>query len=79
MLRRILKWFVESHRPLHLLGGLAIGLCAGSPEAALYCATIAGACLELKDRQWGGRWDNVDLVATVVGGAIAALIHALLR
>lgn len=67
--------FPTSNRPKHLLGGFVVGLCAGSPYAALYSAAIAGACLEFKDYEHGAGWDNLDLTATIIGGALAAILH----
>lgn len=51
--KQILTTFRQSNRPKHLLGGFLIGLCAGSPYAALYSAAIAGAALEFKDYEHG--------------------------
>ena len=33
---------------------------------------------EFKDRDWGGKWDWLDIVATLIGGAIGQLIQVLI-
>lgn len=76
--KQFLTTFRQSNRPKHILGGFVVGLCAGSPYAALYTAAIAGACLEFKDYEHGAGWDNLDLTATIIGGAFAALLHLIL-
>jgi hypothetical protein len=34
--------------------------------------------MEYKDRAWGGRWDWLDLIATLMGGLIGQIIQILL-
>jgi len=41
--------------------------------AVLGCATG----MEFKDRQWGGKWDWLDWLATMLGGLIGQVLQAL--
>ena len=77
-MKRVIKWLGTSNRWKHLVGGAAVGAVGAliaSPLAGFYGAVAAGAAMELKDRQWGGRPDIVDFVLTVAGGAVALLIN----
>lgn len=69
----IAEFLKESNRWKHLAGGFAVGLLALHPLGALYGAAVAASCLELKDMLWGGRWDWLDWVFTVAGGAVASV------
>lgn len=77
-MKKIIEWFKNSHRWLHLLVGLLIGFGAMS----IYCAAYAGIGVavtsELKDKLWGGLWDWIDFVLTVAGVAIGYVIHRLI-
>jgi len=74
-MKKIIEFLKISNHGYHLVGGFTIGIFAFSPYCALYAATVAASCLELKDRLSGGRWDWVDWGLTVVGGAAAATIE----
>lgn len=76
-MKRVIKWLGQSNRWKHLAGGAAVGAVGAlivTPAAGLYGAVAAGAAMELKDRQWGGRPDVVDFLLTAVGGAAGLLI-----
>lgn len=67
----ILRWFRQSHRWQHLVGGVLVG--AGAND--LYCATYAGigvaGALEFKDWQSeGSRPEITDFLLTVAGVAV---------
>ena len=64
-----MNWIKESNRPKHLLYAI--------PAGALFVAGLA-AGMEFKDRDWGGKWDWLDIVATLIGGAIGQLIQVLI-
>ena len=68
-MNKFFNWFKESNRWKHLLGGTLIG--AGAND--VYCAAYAGigvaSALELKDKLWGGKFDFIDWLITVVGVA----------
>lgn len=71
---KLVDWLKESNRYKHLIGGVAVGLVGGSFWAGLYAGLVGASCLELKDRQWGGRWDWTDWGVTAVGAALASLV-----
>ena len=33
--------------------------------------------MEFKDKQWGGKWDWLDIAATLIGGLIGQVIQTL--
>jgi hypothetical protein len=77
-MNKIIMWFKTSNRWKHLLGGLLIGMGAND----IYCAAYAGigvaAALELKDRQWGGKWDWTDFGLTTVGTVVGQCIRMMI-
>ena len=77
-MKKIVDWFKESNRWKHLLGGILIGLGADDWYCAAYTGGGVGAAMEFKDRQWGGKWDWVDLVLTFVGSMIGHGIRQLI-
>lgn len=60
-----MSWIIESNRWKHLIGGFVLGL-----FLTFLCSLGAAGGMEFKDRQWGGSWDWLDFVATVLGGII---------
>lgn len=66
-------WITESNRDKHLLYAIpsafigtilfAIGLAIG---------------MEFKDKQWGGKFDWLDLIATLIGGIIGQILQILI-
>lgn len=78
-MKRFLRWFRESNRDKHFLGGVVIGAGADS----VYCAAYAGAgvasVLELKDKMWGGKWDWLDWGFTVAGVAVGYSLRLLTK
>ena len=77
-MKKIIDWFKDSHRWLHLLVGLLVGFGANSLYCALYVGFGIAATSELKDKLWGGLWDWWDFVLTVVGVAMGYVIHGLI-
>lgn len=66
-----MKWLKESNRWKHLVGGIVIGvLSLGNWYTALLAGGGVSSALEFKDRLWGGKWDWIDWICTVVGTAI---------
>lgn len=78
-MKKIINWFKTSNRWKHLVVGCAIGLFATD----IYCASYAGVATafgsELKDKQWGGKWDWIDISITLAGVAIGVGINYLIR
>lgn len=60
---------MKSNRLYHFVGGFLVGLVIGAPASA-----AVGASMEWKDRQWGGRFDWVDLALTALGGIAGHLV-----
>lgn len=77
-MKKIIDWLKDSHRWLHLLLGLLIGFGAMSVYCAAYAGIGVAVTSELKDKLWGGLWDWVDFILTVVGVAIGYVIHGLI-
>ena len=77
MINKVIEWFKTSNRWKHLVGGILIGLGANS----IYCAAYAGigiaSALEFKDKLWGGKWDWIDWLLTIIGVAIGYSIRFL--
>ena len=68
-----MKWLIESDRWKHLIGGFILGL-----FLTFLCAFGCGGGMEFNDRQWGGKWDWLDLLATCIGGAIGQTLQLLI-
>ena len=66
-------WLKESDRQKHLLYAIPIGL-VFTILAVLGCAFG----MEFKDKQYGGKFDWLDIAATMIGGVIGQLIQIVL-
>lgn len=66
-------WLKESNRPKHLLYAIPIGL-VFTILAVLGCAFG----MEFKDKQYGGKFDWLDIAATMIGGAIGQLLQIII-
>ena len=66
-------WLKESNRQIHLLYAIPIGL-VFTILAVLGCAFG----MEFKDKQYGGKFDWLDIAATMIGGVIGQLIQIVL-
>lgn len=66
-------WLKESNRDKHLLYAIPIGL-------VLTILAVIGCAfgMEFKDKQWGGKFDWLDIAATLIGGAIGQVLQILL-
>lgn len=65
-----MSWITESNRKYHFLYAIPIGLIF-SILAVLGCAFG----MEFKDKQYGGKFDWLDIAATMLGGAVGQLIQ----
>ncbi len=65
-----MKWLKESNRDKHLLYAIPIGFIF-TILAVLGCAFG----MEFKDRQHGGKFDWLDLIATLIGGMIGQILQ----
>lgn len=68
-----MSWIKESNRPKHFLYAIPIGL-VFTILAVLGCAFG----MEFKDKQYGGKFDWLDIAATMIGGLIGQLIQIVL-
>ena len=64
-----MNWIKESNRRKHLLYAIPIGLIF-SILAVLGCAFG----MEFKDKQYGNKFDWLDIAATMIGGTIGQLL-----
>lgn len=63
-------WLNDSNRMKHFLYAIPCGLLL----TILFVLGLASG-MEFKDKQWGGKWDWLDLLATVLGGLIGQAIQ----
>lgn len=77
-MNKIIRFFAESNRYKHLIGGFAVAAFAGSVYAAIYTTIVAASCLELKDRLYGNAWDWVDWLCTLLGAIPSFIIYLLI-
>lgn len=68
-----MSWIRESNRPKHLLYAIPIGL-VFTILAVLGCAFG----MEFKDREYGNKFDWLDIAATMIGGAIGQLLQIII-
>lgn len=68
-----IKWLKESNRMKHLLYAIPIGL-VFTILAVLGCAFG----MEFKDKQYGGKFDWLDIAATMIGGAVGQVLQIIL-
>ena len=66
-------WLKESNRPEHLLYAIPIGL-TFTILAVIGCAFG----MEFKDREYGNKFDWLDIAATMIGGAIGQLLQIII-
>lgn len=67
------NWIKESNRDKHLLYAIP----AAFFGTLLFVAGLA-AGMEFKDRQYGNKFDWLDIAATMIGGAIGQILQIIL-
>ena len=71
LLNKILpKWLKESNRTKHLLYAIPIGFLF-----TILCVLGVASGMEFKDKAYGGKWDWLDWLATIIGGMIGQAIQ----
>lgn len=65
-----MSWINESNRIKHLLYAIP----AGALLTILFAAGLAVG-MEFKDCAYGGKWDWLDIAATLIGGFIGQVIQ----
>ena len=73
-IQKLIKWFKESNRYKHFLGGIFVALFATTCMDGIMNAIIAAWCLEYKDFKYGSKFDITDFLLTILGGAIIRLL-----
>lgn len=68
-----MSWITESNRQKHFLYAIPIGL-VFTILAVIGCAFG----MEFKDKQYGNKFDWLDIVATLLGGVIGQLLQLLI-
>lgn len=66
-------WLTESNRDKHFLYAIPCALLG----TILFVLGLA-AGMEFKDKQYGGKWDWLDFLATVLGGLIGQTLQGLI-
>ena len=66
-------WLKESNRQKHLLYAIPIGL-VFTILSVLGCAFG----MEFKDKEYGNKFDWLDIAATMIGGAIGQLLQIII-
>lgn len=65
-----MSWIKESNRPKHVFYGFLSALFG----TILFCFGLALG-KEFADRQWGGKFDWLDLLATLIGGIVGQIVQ----
>ena len=73
MFLKVFNWLKQSNRPKHLLYAIPIGFIF-TILAVLGCAFG----MEFKDKQYGNKFDWLDIAATMIGGLIGQLLQIIL-
>lgn len=63
-------WLTESNRKKHFLYAIPCAVVG----TILFVAGLAFG-MEFKDEQWGGKWDWLDLTATLLGGSVGQVLQ----
>ena len=66
-------WLKESNRPDHIKYGLLSAL-----VGTLIFTTGLAIGMEFKDKQYGNKFDWLDIAATMIGGAIGQLLQIII-
>lgn len=63
-------WLQESNRQKHLLYAIPLGFLF-----TILCVIGVASGMEFKDKQYGGKWDWLDWIATIIGGIIGQILQ----
>ena len=70
---KVIDWFKKSNRYKHFLLAIPLGL-----VFTILCVLGCASGMEFKDRQWGGKWDWIDWMCTMLGGIIGQAVQILI-
>lgn len=68
-----MSWITDSNRLKHFFYAIPIGL-----VFTILCVLGCAAGMEFKDKQYGGKFDWLDILATMLGGLIGQIIQILI-
>lgn len=68
-----MSWINESNRLKHFMCAIPIGF-----VFTILCVLGVASGMEFKDKQWGGSWDWLDWLATMLGGLVGQLLQVIL-
>ena len=66
-------WLLKSNRQKHFLYAIPIGFIL-----TILCIIGIASGLEFKDIQYGGKWDWLDWLATILGGVVGQTLQIFL-
>ena len=66
-------WLLKSNRQKHFLYAIPIGFIL-----TILCVIGIASGLEFKDKQYGGKWDWLDWLATILGGVVGQALQIFL-
>ena len=66
-------WLLKSNRQKHFLYAIPIGFIL-----TILCVIGIASGLEFKDTQYGGKWDWLDWLATILGGVVGQALQTFL-
>ena len=76
-MKKLIDWLFDSHRYVHIVIGLVLGVLADGWYCAGLCGGSVGGAMEGKDWQWGGVPDWVDFGLTLGSCIVSYYIKTL--
>lgn len=67
-----MSWFTESNRWKHFIYAIPVGY-----VFTILCVLGLATGMEFKDKLWGGKYDWIDWLATMLGGLIGQTLQIL--
>jgi cytochrome b subunit of formate dehydrogenase len=67
-----MSWFTESNRWKHFVYAIPVGY-----VFTILCVLGLATGMEFKDKLWGGKYDWIDWLATMLGGLIGQALQIL--
>lgn len=64
------KWMKNSNRDKHFIYAIPLGF-----FLTILCVLGCAFGMEFKDHQWGGKFDWLDIAATMLGGLIGQILQ----
>ena len=68
-----MSWFLESNRYKHFLLAIPISFIF-----TILCVLGVASGMEFKDKQWGGSFDWLDWISTILGGIVGQVYQLIL-